>query len=104
MHDEIRILLESPPTGEGAPTLDRIEYTLTTGYARALALDAERWRLERKIAELAAGLGRESSQSGALELVKLTKLLAAAEGDLTQLRGLLSSLRLRANEVRGEKR
>jgi hypothetical protein len=37
-----------------APPLARIEETLTEGYARALALEAERWRLERRIAQVAA--------------------------------------------------
>ena len=43
IHDDIRSLLEAPPTGEEAPTLDHIEDTLTAGYARALAIEAERW-------------------------------------------------------------
>lgn len=37
--DEIRLLLVATP----AP--DRVEHTLTDGYARALALEAERSRL-----------------------------------------------------------
>jgi hypothetical protein len=36
-----------------APTLARMEDTLTEGYAKALALEAERWRLERRIGEVA---------------------------------------------------
>jgi hypothetical protein len=44
IHDEIRDLLDAPPTGEAAPSLDHIEHTLTTGYATALALEAERSR------------------------------------------------------------
>lgn len=33
--------------GAEEPTLARMEDTLTEGYAQALALEAERWRLER---------------------------------------------------------
>lgn len=100
IHEEIRTLLEAPPAGADAPSLDAIEHTLTAGYARALALEAERWRLERRIADVASKLG---AQSGALQQSELTKLgqrLSAADGDLSRLRGLLSSLRSRADEVR----
>jgi hypothetical protein len=100
INDEIRSLLEAPPTGDDAPSLDAIEHTLTAGYARALALEAERWRIERKIAELAAKLGNESQQPRTSELADLSRLLSAADGSLGQLRGLLSSLRTRAEEVR----
>ena len=44
---------QRPQTGASAPTLARLEDTLTEGYARALALEAERWRLERRIGEVA---------------------------------------------------
>jgi len=100
IHDEIRTLLDAPPSGEDAPSLDHIEHTLTAGYARALALEAERWRLERKIAAVAAQLGRESGKQQTSELVDLSERLSSAAGSLTQLRGLLSSLRTRADEVR----
>ena len=36
--------------GDSTGDLDTIEHTLTDGYARALALEAERWRLERRVA------------------------------------------------------
>ncbi len=99
IHDEIRNLLDAPPTGEDAPSLHDIEHTLTAGYASALALDAERWRLERQISEVAAKLGDESSVEHS-EIASLGKRLSVADGDLTLLRGLLSSLRTRADEVR----
>jgi hypothetical protein len=100
IHDEIRSLLDAPPTGEEAPSLDDLEHTLTAGYARALALEAERWRLERKIADVAAKLGGKASEPGATELATLGQRLSAADGNLSQLRALLSSLRSRADEVR----
>jgi hypothetical protein len=98
IQEEIRTLLDAPPTGEDAPSLDAIEHTLTAGYARALALEAERWRLERKIAEVAAHMSDGGTDQS--ELVTLGRRFSAADGDLTQLRGLLSSLRSRAAEVR----
>jgi hypothetical protein len=100
IQEEIRTLLDAPPTGEDAPSLDDLEHTLTAGYARALTLEAERWRLERKIAEAAAGLGEDGDAGLHAELATLGRRLAAADGDLTRLRALLASLRTRADEVR----
>jgi ABC-type phosphate transport system auxiliary subunit len=100
IQDEIRTLLDSPPLGEDAPSIAAIEDTLTAGYARALALEAERWRLERRIAEVAAQLGRKPQDDEHDELTQLGQRLSAADGDLTMLRDLLASLRSRANEVR----
>ena len=100
--NDIRILLEAPAAGEGAPTLARIEDALTAGYARAMALEADRRRLERRIAELAAKLtGDESDlRSRSPELRRLARKLKATDADLARLRGLLGSLRARADLVR----
>jgi hypothetical protein len=100
IHEEIRTLLDAPPTGDDAPSLDDLEHTLTAGYARALALEAERWRLERKIAEAAAALGGTATDRQHAELAALGQQLSASDDDLTRLRTLLSSLRTRADEVR----
>lgn len=100
IHDEIRSLLDAPPEGEEAPTIDAIEDMLTAGYARALALEAEHWRLQRRIAAAAAKLGGKSPDDERSELIELGRRLSAADGDLNQLRRLLSSLRSRADEVR----
>ena len=102
IHDEIRSMLDAPPSGEAAPSIHDIEHTLTAGYASALALEAESWRLERKISALAAKLGQDANERRASELASLGQRLSAADGDLTNLRGLLSSLRSRAAEVRAE--
>jgi hypothetical protein len=100
IHDDIRTLLEAPPSGETAPSLAHIEHTLTEGYARALALEAERWRIERQIADVAARLGDEVTDEDASELAKLGQRLSSADGDLSKLRNLLVALRTRADEVR----
>jgi ABC-type phosphate transport system auxiliary subunit len=100
--DEIRTLLDAPAGGDDAPSLGDIEHTLTAGYATALALEAERLRLERRITEVAARLGDKSSEVNQSELAELGQQLSAASGDLTKLRELLSSLRTRADEVRAD--
>jgi DNA repair exonuclease SbcCD ATPase subunit len=100
IHDDIRHLLEAPASGQEAPSLDHIEHTLTAGYARALALEGERWHLERKISEIAARLGEELNEQQAAELANLGRRLSTADRKLTQLRGLLASLRTRADELR----
>jgi len=99
IHEEIRSLLDAPPVGEDAPSIDAVEHTLTAGYARALALEAERWRLERRIAEVASKLA-EASEPQHSELVNLGQRLSTADGDLACLRDLLASLRTRADEIR----
>ena len=99
IHDEIRTLLDAPPTGDDAPSLNDLEDTLTAGYARALALEAEHRRLERKLAEVAAALS-EAPDGKQAELAMLGQRLSAADGDLITLRRLLVSLRTRADQVR----
>src|SRR4029453_11267699 len=75
IHDDIRTLLEAPSSGEEAPSLDHIEHTLTEGYPRALALEAERWRIERQIAGAAARLADEVTDEAASELAQLGRRL-----------------------------
>src|SRR5712691_9938178 len=79
-----------------APTLARLEDTLTEGYAQALALEAERWRLERRIGEVA----REGRTDIGEELRTLGIRLTRADGELTKLRSLLGSLHERARVER----
>jgi hypothetical protein len=99
IHDQIRHLLEAPAIGAGAPTLAAIEHTLTAGYAEALALEAEHWRIERRIAEVAPQLG-DGDPAHTDELAGLGRWLSATEGELSGLRGLLDALRERAAKVR----
>jgi hypothetical protein len=79
-----------------APTLARVEDTLTEGYAQALALEAERWRLERRLGEVA----REGRNDVSDELRSLGTRLTRADGELTELRSLLGTLHERARVLR----
>ena len=49
---------------------------------------------------MAAKLGDEVTEEDATELAKLGQRLSDADGDLTRLRALLASLRVRADQVR----
>ena len=100
LFEEITKLLAAPRSGAEAPPLARVEDTLTAGYARALALEAERWRIERQIADVATRLGDEVTDEDASELARLGRCLSSADGDLNKLRTLLVALRTRANEAR----
>jgi len=83
-----------PEDGTGAPSLDTIETTLTDGYAEALALEAERWRIERRLGEVARDAGEVSAHSVAAELTELSERLETADGELARLRSLLHRLQV----------
>lgn len=91
MQEQIEDLLSAE-----APTLARLEDTLTEGYAQALALEAERWRLERRLGEVA----REGGTDAGDELRSLGTRLTHADGELTKLRSLLGTLHERARAAR----
>ena len=60
--------------------LQQIERTLTDGYAHALALEAERSRLERQIAQVAQGIEDGDTAENARELASLTRRLDGNAG------------------------
>ncbi len=74
LQDELAQLLTLPADGEAAPTLATLERRLTDGYAEALALEAERLRIERRLGEV--------------------------DGELARLRPLLQTLQQRARALR----
>ena len=88
--------LMSAPVGD----LDVIERTLTDGYAQALSLEAENWRIEKRISEVAQSLQRGDTAKKARELSMLAKRLDGNAGDLAELRSLLTQLRAHADGVR----
>jgi hypothetical protein len=100
MLTQIQELLIAPTSGAAAPTLASLEDTLTEGYAQALALEAERWRLERRLGEVARTVGGQDTASFAEELSALAKRLTSADGELSHLRALLGSLHDRARSMR----
>jgi hypothetical protein len=92
------VLAQTSPSANADVT--RIENTLTDGYARALQLEAERWRLERKIAEVARLIGSGDTTRRAAELSRLSQRLVSTDGDLGVLRSRLAELRQHAEAVR----
>ena len=96
--DDIRQLLTAEPS-ETASFLERIDATLTAGYAHALQLEAERWRLERRIGEVAAGLESENGPD-VNELASLARRLASVNEDVVSFRMLLTLLRERRTSIR----
>jgi hypothetical protein len=98
--DDIRDLLAAPRSAVAQPFLDRLDSTLTDGYAHALQLEAERWRIERRIAEVVAALPAQNDQQRDPELVALSQRLTSANESIQALRTLLTSLRERRTELR----
>jgi hypothetical protein len=99
LYEDIRALLDEP-AADASRYRARVEHTLTDGYARALALEAESKRLERRIAELAGGINGSSPGHEAEELGEAARRLGDVEAELTRLRSVLSELKVRASEVR----
>jgi ABC-type phosphate transport system auxiliary subunit len=106
--DAIPTLLEqidgllAEPHSEGEPaTLAHLERTLTDGYAYALALESERWRLEQRLAELAGELHEGDQDEKSQELAQISRRLSSNEAALETLRSTLTRLRDRATAVRG---
>jgi ABC-type phosphate transport system auxiliary subunit len=98
--EEIAALVAEPASTEHAGQLARMEDTLTAGYARALALEAERLRLERRINSVAAELSEGDHADRNDELAELSRRASEADGALSSLRSLLDTLRVRARELR----
>jgi hypothetical protein len=80
--------------------LDSIERTLTDGYAHALSLEAEKWRLERRLTQVAQGIEGGDTQAKARELSSLAERLDGNQGELETLRGVLADLRRHADGLR----
>ncbi len=93
------LLAEEAPAEEPA-SLAYLERTLTDGYAYAHALEAERWRLERRMSELAGELHDGNHELKAKELALLSDRLSSNERLLTRLRNTLTELRSRATAAR----
>ena len=79
--------------------LDQIERTLTDGYAKALSLEAEQYRIQKRITEVAHSL-KSGDAEAAQELAALAQRLDGTAGELSELRGRLGALRRHAEAVR----
>lgn len=97
--DLLHQLLTLPAHGHEAPLLDDVEKRLTDGYAKALALEAERLRFARRIEELAAHPGSEATQAME-ELSLLSHDLVRTDRELNGLRRTLADVRRRVNVLR----
>ena len=80
--------------------LAQIERTLTDGYAHALALEGEKLRLERRVAEITQSLDNGHTEENTRELASLAKSIDGNQGALARLRAQLAELRRYADRVR----
>jgi hypothetical protein len=95
--ERISRLLKNRSADPGKPLVTEMEDTLTDGYARALQLEAERLRLERRIGELARSVdGPEEAD----ELKALAGRLRDVDVELEGLRNRLGLLQKRLAAVR----
>jgi hypothetical protein len=85
------------PAARDRASRAQLERTLTDGYASAMSLEADRLKLERRIAEVAAEVSVENRGSKTEELADLSTRLTATSGDLERLRELLVVLRRRVS-------
>ena len=104
MVEPIEDLLNTPASDAETPTLARLEEALTNGYAEALALEAERLRLERRISAVARQVGGGDVSAFAEELTSLGRRLTRADSELEKLRALLDVLQRRARAARRDVR
>jgi hypothetical protein len=96
--NRIDALLDAPRNGHAPASLARVERTLTDGYARALELELEGIRIERRITAVAARDG--DAKAKADELALLSRQLAATGDDLDRLRTILEPLLAYARSLR----
>jgi ABC-type phosphate transport system auxiliary subunit len=96
--EQIDELLAEP--AEEPASLARLERTLTDGYAYALELESERWRLEQRMSELTAELDEGDQELKARELALLSDRLATNASTLASLRGTLTRLRAHTSATR----
>jgi hypothetical protein len=95
--ERITGLLRNRPADPGKPLVTEMEDTLTDGYARALQLEAERLRIERRISELARSV---DGPVEADELKALAGRLRDVDVELEGLRARLGDLQKHLAAVR----
>jgi hypothetical protein len=95
--ERIRNQLDVRGADPAKPLLTEMEHTLTDGYARALELEGERLRVERRIGELAHNL---DGPDEARELRRLALDLKGIDESLTNLRDVLAALQQHVDDAR----
>jgi hypothetical protein len=95
--ERITSLLKNRSADPGKPLVTEMEDTLTDGYARALELEGERLRLERRIGHLAH---RVDGPEQADELRALAGRLRDVDIELDRLRGQLGALQRHLEQTR----
>ena len=95
--ERITSLLKNRSADPGKPLVTEMEDTLTDGYARALELESERLRLERRIGQLAH---RVDGPKDADELRALAARLRDVDIELDRLRGQLGALQRHLEHTR----
>jgi ABC-type phosphate transport system auxiliary subunit len=98
--EQIDELLTEPRSAAEPVTLARLERTLTDGYAHALVLEAECWRLEQRLTELAGELHEGDRERKSQELAQISRRLSSNGTDLQGLRSTLTRLRDHATAIR----
>jgi hypothetical protein len=93
--EKINALIDAP-----TDDLRAIEHILTDGYAHALSLEAEQWRIERKISLAAGEIDGGNTAAKVQELGALARQLDGTAADLVTLRARLADLRRVANDAR----
>jgi hypothetical protein len=94
MTEDTRLLIERVSALLEDPSGD-VEGTLTDGYARALTLEAERVRLERRFAEISSALADDLGSERLPELRSLRQRIIRTDEELSQLRSMLALVRKR---------
>jgi hypothetical protein len=82
--------------GATAPTWGEVEVLLTDGYARALGLESERFRVERRLRSLVLGKAKVEQS----ELRTLRSRYHRLGRDIQSLRSLLDELHAYGRELR----
>jgi hypothetical protein len=95
--ERITRLLKNRSADPGKPLVTEMEDTLTDGYARALELEGEQLRLERRIGELAHHV---DGQEKAEELRALAVRLREVDVEIGGLRDRLGALQRHLDETR----
>ena len=101
LFDDIRALLDEPSGAEEETFVHRAEHTLTSGYARALALETERVRLKKRMRELTGGLRDGRHDAPTEELATVVRRLSDTGTELKHLRRILARLSARTRAARG---